>query len=115
MTLLYDFYKDLLTEKQADCVDLYYNEDLSLAEISENLGITRQAVRDSIQRGTRALLGAEAKLELAARFDGIRAKVEKIDGIIVEIERSPGNAYLSDDIKRKINDILLIVKEIQEV
>ena len=48
--LLFSFYRNMLTKRQIDCVDLYYNEDLSLAEISELLGITRQGVRDNIKR-----------------------------------------------------------------
>ena len=54
IAVLLDFYGDLLTEKQARAIDLYYNEDLSLAEIAEPLGISRQGVRDSIKRGERA-------------------------------------------------------------
>ena len=50
MTLLFDFYGELLTERQKEFFDLYYNEDLSLAEIAENSGISRQGVRDVIVR-----------------------------------------------------------------
>ena len=50
MALLYDFYGDVLTPRQKEFYDLYYNEDLSLAEIAENNGITRQGVRDVIVR-----------------------------------------------------------------
>ena len=48
--LLFSFYRNMLTDRQIECIDLYYNEDLSLAEISEHLGITRQGVRDNIKR-----------------------------------------------------------------
>ena len=51
MSYLLDFYGDLLTERQKEFYDLYYNEDLSLAEIAENYGITRQGVRDVIDIG----------------------------------------------------------------
>ena len=50
MTLLFDFYGDLLTDRQKEFYDLYHNEDLSLAEIAENAGITRQGVRDVLVR-----------------------------------------------------------------
>ena len=50
MTMLYDFYGELLTERQKEFFDLYYNEDLSLSEIAENTGISRQGVRDVIVR-----------------------------------------------------------------
>ena len=51
MTMLFDFYGELLTDRQKEFFDLYYNEDLSLAEIAENAGISRQGVRDVIVRG----------------------------------------------------------------
>ena len=50
MTMLFDFYGELLTERQREFFDLYYNEDLSLSEIAENSGISRQGVRDVIVR-----------------------------------------------------------------
>ena len=49
ITLLLDFYGDLLTEKQRTFISYYYNDDLSLAEIAANEGITRQGVRDAIK------------------------------------------------------------------
>ena len=56
ISLLLDFYGDMLTEKQRDMVDYYYNDDLSLSEIAENEGITRQGVRDSIKRAEAQML-----------------------------------------------------------
>ena len=68
MVLLFDFYGDLLTEKQREYFDLYYNEDLSLAEIAENEGISRQGVRDILRRGEATLRDTEEKTGIVSRF-----------------------------------------------
>jgi len=68
ISLLLDFYGDMLTEKQREVVDFYYNDDLSLSEIAENEGITRQGVRDSIKRAEAQLLEMEERLGLVKRF-----------------------------------------------
>ncbi|MGO4927346.1 YlxM family DNA-binding protein [Fundicoccus sp. Sow4_D5] len=67
MNQLFDFYQALLTEKQQQMLELYYEEDLSLAEIAEHYDISRQAVHDNIRRGENALEDYEAKLELLGR------------------------------------------------
>lgn len=115
VALLFDFYRNVLTNRQIECVDLYYNEDLSLAEISEHLGITRQGVRDNIVRAEKALFDIEDRLGLAGRFLGIKDRLRRVDDIIREIELSPNTKTLSDDIKRKINEILLIIHDINEI
>ncbi len=56
MSMLFDFYGELLTDRQREFFDLYYNDDLSLAEIAENAGISRQGVRDIIVRAEGAML-----------------------------------------------------------
>ncbi|NLN06292.1 MAG: YlxM family DNA-binding protein [Firmicutes bacterium] len=66
--LLYDFYGSLLTGRQREILELYYQHDLSLAEIADNTGISRQAVHDVVKRAVRALEKAEERLGLAARF-----------------------------------------------
>ena len=67
MTLLLDYYGELLTEKQKTCFDLYYNQDLSLGEIAEEAGISRQGVHDSLARAEAVLLDLEQKLGCVAR------------------------------------------------
>ena len=67
VALLLDYYGGLLTEKQRDVIDLYYNEDLSLGEIAEQESITRQGVRDSIKRGEQTLFELEETLGIAGR------------------------------------------------
>ena len=61
MTMLFDFYGEILTDRQKEFFDLYYNEDLSLAEIAENYGISRQGVRDVIVRAEAAMQGLMTK------------------------------------------------------
>lgn len=84
MSLLFDFYGETLTEKQRELFDLYYNEDLSLAEIAEHAGITRQGVRDSIKRAEHALREIEEKLGLVARYGGTERCAEEL---MREVER----------------------------
>lgn len=78
ISLLLDFYGQMLTEKQREVVEYYYNEDLSLAEIAQHSGITRQGVRDSIKRAERQLLDYEEKLGLFSRFHQIQQGLEEI-------------------------------------
>lgn len=86
ISLLFDFYGDMLTEKQRDVVELYYDDDLSLSEIAENEGITRQGVRDSIKRAELQLLEMEERLGLARRFREIREKIAQIHVCASEIQ-----------------------------
>ena len=78
MTMLFDFYGELLTERQKEFFDLYYNEDLSLAEIAENNGISRQGVRDVIVRAEAVLTELEDKTKLIKRFHTMRAQLEQV-------------------------------------
>lgn len=78
IVLLLDCYGELLTERQRDVAELYFNEDLSLTEIAEARGITRQAVRDSIRHSEQALLEMEEKLGMAERITTMRDCLESI-------------------------------------
>ncbi len=86
ISFLLDFYGDMLTDKQRDVVELYYNEDLSLAEIAAHSGITRQGVRDSIKRAEGQLLEYEERLHLAERFRRIEGVLSSIVGEAEQIE-----------------------------
>ena len=77
-TMLLDFYGELLTEKQRECYDLHYNEDLSLAEIAEQSGISRQAVWDNIRRAEAALQDIEEKTGLIRRFQETRRTLDEL-------------------------------------
>jgi len=84
VSMLCQLYGKLLTEKQYDMIDDYYNNDLSLSEIAENNCITRQAVRDIIKKGERKLFELEEKLEIMKR---IMDQEKKIQGILAELSK----------------------------
>ena len=78
MTMLFDFYGELLTDRQKEFYDLYYNEDLSLSEIAENYGISRQGVRDVIVRAENYMTEIEDKTGLIKRFMQLQPAAEQI-------------------------------------
>ena len=85
MALLYDFYGDVLTDRQKEFYDLYYNEDLSLAEIAENYGITRQGVRDVIVRAEAILTDLEDKTGLIKRFHAMQSQLQEVEAAAQDI------------------------------
>ena len=68
ISILFDFYGPLLTDRQQTLVDLYFNENLSLSEIAEEFGVTKQAVSDGIKKSEKALRKYEDKLGLVERW-----------------------------------------------
>ena len=103
---LLDFYGDLLTAKQRDSIELYYNDDLSLGEIAADLGITRQGVRDNIKRAEAVLFEMEEKLGLAARFSDIKNGLAEIRRNIDIIDEKNMRIYRSNEINESIKVIL---------
>jgi len=91
ISFLLDFYGAALTDKQRDAIDLYYNQDLSLAEIAEHTGITRQGVRDCIKHGEAAMLQLEEKLGIAQRLSGYTQNFEQILDRANKIKYSKSN------------------------
>ena len=85
---LLDFYGDILPERRRDIMDLYYNDDLSLSEIAEQMGITRQAVRDSIKKTEQELFFYEEKLGLRRRLTEAETRV----GTALTLCRTAGDA-----------------------
>ena len=79
ISVLCDLYGNLLTEKQFEFIDDYYNKDLSLSEIAENKNITRQAVRDNIKKGEKKLFEYEEKLLFMKRMLKQEKKIETIE------------------------------------
>ena len=114
ISLLFSFYGKMLTDRQADTIELYYNEDLSLSEVGDELGISRQGVRDNLKRAEAILYDTENRLGLAKRFLEIKSRISKIDSIIAEVKASPEAKKLPDEIKKQISNILELVQEINE-
>ena len=108
ITILLDFYGDMLTAKQREFLDYYYNEDLSLAEIASNVGITRQGVRDAIKRAECQLLDMEQRLGLVARFKDVKTGLEEIMECASKISAENRKTALS----REINDLTVKIKSI---
>ena len=81
---LLDFYGDVLSERRRTVLDYYYNDDLSLAEIADEIGISRQGVRDLIKNAEEELYFYEEKLGLAARFRRTRQQAERLMELLKE-------------------------------
>jgi len=86
ISLLLDFYGELLTEKQRSYLELYYNEDFSLAEIARLGAITPQGVRDAILRGEATLVETETKTGLMARSHQVADTAGRIEDALRSIE-----------------------------
>lgn len=114
ISLLFDFYGDMLTEKQRDVVELYYNDDLSLSEIAENEGITRQGVRDSIKRAEAQLLEMEERLGLARRFRDMRDGLEAIRAAAQDIKEYNEKFSHSREIAERAGRILDLSEELSK-
>jgi len=97
-TMLFDFYGELLTGKQREYYNLHYNEDLSLYEIAEQSGVSRQAVWDIIRRAEAGMAEIERKTGFVARAVRRRETLGKLSS---ELEKLPDSAE-----KRRIAELL---------
>lgn len=111
IAVLFDFYGAMLTEKQKDVIDLYYNEDLSLAEIAEHEGISRQGVRDNIKRGEAYLLELEEKLRFAENYHRLVAMLDRVDELAVQIYSVNEKHVYDSRIKALSSEIHRVVEE----
>ena len=101
---LLDFYGELLPERKRSVIDMYYNEDLSLAEIAEQIGISRQGVRDIIKKAEDELLFYEEKLKLAS-------KLQSAERMADELEVLAKKADIPEDIQSKIHELSLLISQ----
>ncbi len=105
--LLLDFYGELLSDSRREATELYYNEDLSLAEIAEEAGITRQGVRDSISKAEAKLREYEKKLGLAAKFRYIEETLAEIVPVLEEMGQ-----YVDKEKSAELNSAIEKIKTI---
>lgn len=92
LTILFDLYGALLTEKQRECLSLHLLEDFSLTEIGESMGISRQAVHDTLHRSEKAMEDYEAKLGLAARYQAEQKALDEIYQAVKALRREENAA-----------------------
>lgn len=114
ISLLLDFYGNMLTDKQRAVVELYYNEDLSLAEIAQLHGITRQGVRDSIKRAEVQLMECEERLGLMRRFHEIQAGLDEIIRHATDIQEQGSRFVHTEDLRRKAGRIIELASRLIE-
>ena len=114
MTMLLDFYGDVLTERQKEFFDLYYNEDLSLSEIAENYGISRQGVRDVIVRAEAVMTELEDKTGLMKRFMQIREKADAITAAAEQIKTINYRQYENPELDELAERILGCAASLKE-
>ena len=108
IVVLLDFYGEMLTVKQRDFLGYYYNDDLTLSEIAENEGITRQGVRDAIKRAEYQLLEMESKLGYVKRVCEFRDGIAKI----VSCADAINEHNLKSGLSREINDSAVKIQSI---
>ena len=98
LSVLFDYYGKMLTSRQFDVCDMYLNQNLSLGEISENLGITRQGVRDSLVKAEKILINMESKL-------GIMKKNESLSEIVMKIQNFVDDSNMGSEFKNRIFEL----------
>ena len=112
--MLYDFYGAVLTEKQRDAIELYYEEDLSLAEIAQNEGITRQGVRDSIKRAEQQMFEMEEQLGLVKRFHQIKKQLNEVSVAARRIQECNERYCGPSEISEQVQKIMQLAQELEE-
>lgn len=107
-SLLYDFYGELLTEHQKSVYEAVVLEDLSLSEVAQTLGISRQGVHDTVRRCDRILMQYETKLHLVERFLAVKELVREIDSCAAALGETSDSRYLQSikEISSRILDTM---------
>lgn len=108
LSLLYDFYGALLKEQKRQVFEDYILNDLSLSEIAEERGISRQAVHDTVKRCSKELMDYEKKLSLISKFNVIKGKVNEIHHIAMKMKQDSGIDEINqiENLSNEILDVL---------
>ncbi len=118
MGYLLDFYGEVLTPKQREMLRQYYNDDLSLSEIGENFGITRQGARDAIKHGETTLKELEAKVGFAARYRRVQETLEQLEQLVIDARfecTGPYAKLTTTEYVEALNKMLGLIRSIDEV
>lgn len=110
MSLLFDFYGEMLTDRQKEFYDLYYNEDLSLAEIGENYSMSRQGVRDAIVRAENYLNELEEKTGIVARFESQMKELTQLEELAGEARKANDDPVVEDYLRR-MQELIVHMKQ----
>ena len=112
-SVLLDYYGPILTEKQRAILTEYYDQDLSLAEIAENYGITRQGVRDAIKHGEATLTEMENSLGYARRDAAQRADLDRLEQLVMEVRCCNTGLFTPvPQIARDTDEMLSIIRRL---
>ena len=109
ISLLYDFYGELLTEGQREILSMYYFEDLSLSEISETRGATRAAAHDLIKRSESKLHGYEEKLHLIERF---QKQSDQFAAVLKMVEEAKDRAQEPEAVRSILTQVMAQTQEL---
>ena len=109
MALLFDTYGGMLTDKQRECFDMRYNQDLSLGEIAEMMGVSRQAVNDNLKKTEALLRRMEENIGSVKRDIEIRKAAEEILSAATVLDASSDPAVLT--VSRRIKSAVRILEE----
>ena len=114
MAMLFDFYGDMLTERQREFYDLYYNEDLSLSEIAENYGISRHGVRDVIVRAEATLTELEDKTGIIRRFHVMQDQLKNVQRAVTDIGQRNTQQCQDEEIENLVKEINAILDQLRQ-
>ena len=114
MALLFDFYGELLTERQREFFGLYYDENLTLSEIAENSGVSRQAVRDIVSKSETALEDIERKTKLLTKYEELYADVDGLSSCVKEISALNDRALKSEALSGLCEKMNVLIERMKQ-